>query len=125
MHLIDYFHKIENIIQNFSPILLFDLQLTEYTPFAGIIQSKITFLDDSILYIREYLNFKLSIPKKTYSYHYQKSNNLIFRYDNAPHHPEVLLFPHHKHVGDSILASSPPDLEKVLYEIREIVINFI
>lgn len=24
--------------------------------------------------------------------------NLILRYDNAPHHPEVETFPHHKHL---------------------------
>ena len=32
--------------------------------------------------------------KSRYAYHYQKADGtLIFRYDNAPHHPEIALIP--------------------------------
>jgi hypothetical protein len=125
LRLIDYLKQIENTLQRFSPILLTDIHLTEYTPYTGVIQGKITFSDGSILSFRGYLNFRLSIPKKTYSYHYQKGNELIFRYDSAPHHPEISTFPHHKHVGDSVLPASLPNLEQVLYEIiKDMIIKF-
>jgi hypothetical protein len=62
--------------------------------------------------------------KDRYSYHYQKSDtSLTFRYDNAPHHPEVETFPHHKHVGsdENVIAAQPPDLSDVLNEIDKII----
>jgi hypothetical protein len=64
------------------------------------------------------------VVKWRYSYHYQDSEGkLIFRHDNAPHHPEIETHPHHKHVGsdDNVIASQPPDLGDVLREIDEII----
>jgi hypothetical protein len=45
-------------------------------------------------------------------------NRLIFRYDNAPHHPEVASFPHHKHLGLEIAASSAPRFVAVFGEVE-------
>jgi hypothetical protein len=42
---------------------------------------------------------------------------VIFRYDNAPHHPEVKTFPHHKHVPTAIVESSEKPLSQVMEEI--------
>ena len=62
------------------------------------------------------------IVKTRYAYHYQdKDDELIFRYDNVPHHPEVKTHPHHKHVGNKILPTQPPDLSEVLREIDEMI----
>ncbi|MEJ5199337.1 MAG: DUF6516 family protein [Anaerolineae bacterium] len=43
----------------------------------------------------------------------------VFRYDNAPHHPEIVTFPHHKHIGpqDRVAPSDQPSLSQVLAEI--------
>ena len=39
----------------------------------------------------------------SYRYHLQdKQNNLVFRYDNAPHFPDLENFPHHKHLPDKV-----------------------
>ena len=43
--------------------------------------------------------------------------NLIFRYDNAPHHPEARSFPHHKHTFGDVIESQEPGLMEVLFEI--------
>lgn len=54
-----------------------------------------------------------------YRYHAQNSvNELIFRYDNTPHFPALSTFPHHKHFGDSVIASNKPDLQDVLEEAK-------
>jgi hypothetical protein len=45
------------------------------------------------------------------------SQNLIFRYDNAPHHPQVSSFPHHKHVAEKVHASAEPKLRDILFEV--------
>lgn len=62
------------------------------------------------------------IVKSRYAYHYQdESNNLIFRYDNAPHHPYIFTYPHHKHIGSAVEPSSNPDLGDVLSEIEKLM----
>jgi hypothetical protein len=83
----------------------------------GIIRGKIVFVDESILFFKEYLDLRHKIDKKAYSFHYQDRNsNLIFRYDNALHKPR-LAFSEHKHTGDKIIQSSIPDIGAVLEEI--------
>jgi hypothetical protein len=54
-----------------------------------------------------------------------KEGDLIFRYDNAPHHQKLNLstFPHHKHDRheDNIVISTAPFLEVVFQEIQQII----
>jgi Family of unknown function (DUF6516) len=51
-------------------------------------------------------------------YHYQDSSGaMLFRYDNAPHHPEIPIHLDHMHAGDRIVASSHPSIERVLQEV--------
>lgn len=49
--------------------------------------------------------------------------NLIFRYDNVPHHPEIATFPDHKHYPDKIVESESIDLKQVLEEIIAVIVN--
>jgi hypothetical protein len=54
-----------------------------------------------------------------YRYHLQRaSNELVFRYDNTPHFPDLPSFPHHKHLRNAVVASSKPDLLDVLQEAK-------
>lgn len=54
-----------------------------------------------------------------YRYHFQNSqNNLVFRYDNTPHFPEVNSFPHHKHLKDNVVAVDKPSILKIIEEAR-------
>ena len=54
-----------------------------------------------------------------YRYHFQNSqNNLVFRYDNTPHFPEINSFPHHKHFKDNIVAVDKPSILEVIEEAR-------
>ena len=54
-----------------------------------------------------------------YRYHLQIADNeLAFRYDNAPHFPDLPSFPHHKHLRDTVVVSNKPDLLDVLQEAK-------
>lgn len=54
-----------------------------------------------------------------YRYHFQRAGNeLVFRYDNTPHFPDLPSFPHHKHLRDAVVASSKPDLLDILQEAK-------
>jgi len=52
-----------------------------------------------------------------YRYHFQDSqNNLIFRYDNTPHFPDIESFPHHKHLTNDVVSSDEPSVVMVIEE---------
>ena len=52
-----------------------------------------------------------------YRYHFQDSqNNLIFRYDNTPHFPDLENFPHHKHLTNDVVSSNEPSVTRVIEE---------
>lgn len=54
-----------------------------------------------------------------YRYHLQRAGGeLVFRYDNTPHFPDLPSFPHHKHLHNAVVASSKPDLLDVLQEAK-------
>ena len=83
----------------------------------GLIKGAIVFLEESKLFFTEYLDLRYKIEKLAYSFHYQnKKGDLIFRYDNARHKPE-LKYREHKHIKDSVIQCAPPDLKSVLEEI--------
>lgn len=64
-------------------------------------RARLRYWDGSLLIVEEALIVRhFNIVKTRYVYHYQQSDGtLIFRYDSAPHHPELPTFPHHKHLG--------------------------
>jgi len=50
------------------------------------------------------------------------NGTVIFRYDNAPHFPNLPTAPHHKHIGETeVNAVIVPDLQSVLKEIEAII----
>ena len=57
-----------------------------------------------------------------YKFHYQQTDStLIFRYDSAPHYPDLSTFPHHKHTPAGVFEAESPDLADVLREIDGIL----
>jgi len=94
------------------------------TRLDGRVRGWLRFYDDSTLTIEEkVIKRGRSIEKISYRYHYQRADGtLVFRYDNAPHHPEVVTFPDHIHIeGHDVEAAEPPDLSKVLRRIDELL----
>jgi Family of unknown function (DUF6516) len=81
---------------------------------------RLRFTDQALLEISEAPVIVAGKPQwLSYRYHYQDSSmGLVFRYDDAPHHPEVPTHPAHKHVGDDVLASPHPSIEQVLQEVQ-------
>jgi len=85
------------------------------------IRADVRFMDDSLLHFRELWIWQAEQPfKKAYTYHYQRADDTsVFRYDNAPHFPNLPTAPHHKHIGDNeVVAADAPDLQSVLNEIE-------
>ena len=99
------------------------LTVTEQSNQQGTIEGRLKFYDGSMLEFDEaVLVHNDEIIKLRYAYHYQDGDSeIIFRYDNAPHHPYITTYPHHKHVGDSVEPADAPDLAHVLNEIEQLL----
>ena len=123
MLITEYFQQIESQLANCIHILEIELHKDKRSLHIGIIEGRIIFIDESILHFIEFINVKQTTEVYKYSYHYQDWNgNLIFRYDMAPHHPEIETFPHHKHIqSNKLKATSPPTLTTVLDEIADLI----
>jgi len=72
-------------------------------------------IDGSTLHVTE----SSIIGKNKYSYHWQDAHNqLIIRWDNAPHHPHLASFPHHRHEGGTVHENPRIAIDEVLVEIE-------
>ncbi len=87
---------------------------------VGIIGGSIAFKDGSTFHFKEVLLGE----NRHYRFHYMdERNNLISRWDTAPHHKELKTFPHHAHLPGSVKESEPVKLTDVLGRIEGIVID--
>ena len=119
-----YFEKTRKTIEKYGLVSSYSLILEERSPRLGYVRGEIKLIDKSILHFREFIDLTKKKFKDDYSYHYQKEDDsLIFRYDNAPHHPKIKSFPHHKHQSseEDVVGCQEPDLDSVLLEIEVII----
>ena len=123
MSLYHYLVRLETTLHSRQDIEVELLQFEIIT--IGVrFKSELRFYDGSYLSIVEQLELvgKQDYERIIYKYHYQdKNSNLIFRYDNSPHYPQLSTFPAHKHVGGSIIEAEPPNLTDVLAEIDALI----
>jgi hypothetical protein len=83
------------------------------------INIKVELIDNSILFIREYISAKQEkLEHFSYAYQYQAADeSLIFRYDNAAHKPP-LSEKEHKHLQTGEIIIYPlPSIELIIDEI--------
>ncbi|MEW6665743.1 MAG: DUF6516 family protein [Thermodesulfobacteriota bacterium] len=81
------------------------------------IKVEINLIDDSQLFMKEYL---FENAERKYAFHWSdRQGNLLCRWDDSPHWPNLRTFPHHKHVGTNVLDSRETTLEEVLLRIAE------
>lgn len=119
----DYVQSLLNAVANSPIVSTSNMQLDKRTNRSGFIRGDLFFGDGSRLYFRELVITEEQVIRLMYSYHYQDTSaQLIFRYDDTPHHMETDSFPHHKHIEQegNIVASAPPTLVSVLGEIEKI-----
>ena len=70
---------------------------------AFYLSLKINFVDTTTLSVREYVDDS----HRKYAFHWQTATgDLIMRWDNAPHFPNLTTFPHHKHLASGNVVDS-------------------
>jgi hypothetical protein len=118
-----YYQALLQVIDQNPLVVSKTIALKKYTDLIGYIRGALAFLDGSTLHFREYLDFEETDPKRDYSYHYRHGPQLVFRYDNTPHHRQLPTFPHHvhRHSETEVHSCPQPDLAGVLAEIHTLV----
>ncbi len=73
-------------------------------------------INNTELHIREYADAE----ERNYSYHWQTTDQqLIMRWDNAPHHKHLESYPHHVHDEDKLLPNLQISCQDILKIIEE------
>ena len=106
MNIDDYFDTVERNLHNAPHVssLREPVECLASDDYNGLLRCRVFFWDDSYLDIYEVVSTELGYPVRIhYAYTYMRQGRHVFRYDNAPHHPEIVTHPHHKHV--------PPDIK--------------
>lgn len=120
MRLKQHLELIQDILYSRQEITVETFRLQETVPGReGIIEGRLRFWDGSLLeFVEVLVEHGVVLIKTDYAYHYQSAEDqLVFRYDNAPHHPEITTHPHHKHIPTGIEPATAPHIGGVLQEI--------
>jgi len=96
----EYLHSIRERLVNDSLVSSFHILRQRSTDLDAHILGTLELFDGSKLEFSEYVQVAPGsvIDVTTYSYHWTDAlGNLICRWDNAPHCPNLPGFPHHRH----------------------------
>ena len=122
----DHFNDIEKAIKNDPFVVFSDFNRIHTSSVTVYIKGVIKFIDGTSLCIFQHARIKEKYLIITdYRFHYMnKENMVVFRYDSAPHNPEIRTFPHHKHTSSGIEPSPKmPKIAEILDEIRSYIIK--
>jgi hypothetical protein len=109
-----------NYLQNSDIIKKYSVDDIKLFSTGFYIKLEVELINKTKLYIREYSD---EIERK-YSYHWQdKNNNLIIRWDNAPHYKNIITFPHHKHENNKIFPSYNITIKDILKTIKHKIVE--
>lgn len=97
--IIDYFLDVQCYVKDSHIVDTADIEYEVKARNLGIIHGMVSFIDGSTLHFMELAHIMGGkIIRLKYRFHWIDANaEMSFRYDNAPHHPEVGTYPHHKH----------------------------
>jgi hypothetical protein len=125
VNITEYFSKLETSLRRHPSIVRVDEPQAYFISDEanGLLKCRVHFWDDSFLDIYEVVSVELGYPVRiSYLYAYFRVSGPVFRYDNAPHHPHIATFPHHKHLfPEQIVPTDQPTLSQILAEIDDLV----
>lgn len=115
--LLRYLEEIEDAIKGCDGALAELYEEEILAPDRINLRIRLRFYNGYLLEVNESVVFETRIGHLGYRYHFQdQHNNLVFRYDNTPHFPELETFPSHKHLADEVTAAQKPSVAQVIDE---------
>lgn len=121
----EYFEKVEETLSKCPLAIDLEFDFTVVDLDRGYWKGTVKFRDGSDLHLFEYVVITEGKSEiQDYRYHFQdRDENLVFRHDNAPHHPELETHPHHLHKPGKLKPSEKPDLKDVLDKAIQLVLE--
>ena len=123
----DYLALIKSLIALCPVVTGFSIIREDAQGGKGLWRYRLTLKDGSLLEMFEFFEIQSGQVKAIkYSFHWQRDDGqIIKRWDNAAHHPEIETYPHHLHDGaeDLVFAYQPVSFEEILQVISD-AINF-
>jgi hypothetical protein len=120
MSLWDYLAQLDARIRTLSAIIVNSSiqQDIDANLELGFIKGRIAFLDGSVLEFAE----QLPTDRLKFRFHYMDGrNDLICRWDSAPHHRHLSTFPFHQHTPQGVQEHPAITLLEVLAEIETMI----
>jgi len=117
-----YLNQFENTIKNSRIVLNHHINKKEINDFLLILEGNFE-TSIGILDFLEVIRYDgVKIIKKKYKYNFRDfKSELIFRYDNAPHHKQIKTFPHHLHLDSRVFVSKEPSIQEILQKTQEYI----
>ena len=121
----DYVAPLEDAIRSCGVVATYNLNTVQLSPSTGYMEGEIAFIDGSRLVFFEFLRQGVAgFDRGKYRYHFMDvDSQLVFRYDNAPHHAELSGFPCHKHLPDGVMDCTAPHFAGILTEIEGCILG--
>jgi hypothetical protein len=116
----EYLAKLDTKLQKIAPIVISSSIQREIDTNLGIgfIKGRIAFVDGSTLAFSE----QLPVERSKFRFHYMDAeNNLIARWNSAPHHRDLRTFPFHLHTPQGMEEHPAITLLEVLDEIGTMI----
>jgi len=120
MTIAEYLAKLDTKLQEMADVILSSSIQREVDANLGIgfIKGRITFLNGSTLDFSE----QLPVERTKFRFHYMDAeNNLITRWDSAPHHRHLGTFPFHLHTPQGVEAHPAITLLEVLDKVKAMI----
>ena len=99
---VEYLEAIKSMLLADLLVESVEVRREQSTLTDGYMRARLRFVDGSQLEFSEYVQIRpdSDVEVITYSYHWaDQQDNLIRRWDNTPHYPNLPGFPHHVHDG--------------------------
>lgn len=120
--------QIEAALRDCAVVITYDLVETQLSAHTGYIEGSVTFTNNArLVYFEFWRQTSAGLERDKYRYHLMDGQNqLVFRYDNAPHHPEIATFPDHKHLPNDLLSESAAlNFADVFSEVESYVLGIV
>ena len=120
-----HFEECERLLRGSALAAVVTSSRAHTSPETGYWRALVAFVDGSRLAVFEHVDVATGTPVVTkYRYHHMTAEDeLVFRYDNAPHHPEIGTYPHHKHTGHGVAGTHQTTDAEVLREAEGLVLR--
>lgn len=119
----DYYLDLQRAIRAAPHVLRIDMQFEEIDVNECYVRGVLTLIGDFELHVAEYVITEPIVTRPKYRYHLQSTaGDLISRWDNAPHHPDISTFPDHRHDDrGSTHASNSMNIPEILVAILQFI----